>query len=612
MLHENIKALARRGMLTDKVIFGESRKAHPLGIDGLNVDLSVDAAMLQLNSSVYDSATSLQIECGNIVSMLKESLNVNVSTGVARLYKESKVGEVFKKVIAYIKKALNFLFVELPKKIYNKIKSFFTKKKDSTGMAKKTAENIKKTEESLKVVQKEAQSKMAEMAEVLNEMHDTLKASEKKTDESMKNMQATKATAGSNITARHAEAKDTIQKSLANIYANLKTSDEKKDTIQKHMANLKTIDENKGKSSDKTGKVTKGTRAGGNAAVSDALKEIDGIGKELDDLLNSMNNDTKYDNSVTMKYRNAELKMMADTLLSSIEGGKVKLNPTFLKDIGYFRDLYMPLIVNDSRNEFGSSDHFDLFAINMLVRSVDAIPYTTPTLAKYFKEKFKVEIFNPFDTATMAPKQSVAVAYMVDQLKSVNRLCDSLKMHGMPTFDVEIFNTKYISAFSSSLRRQDATNHRISLDTLQSISHELTTVHKNADISTLKNLEKPYAELYDAVKNMNMSITFMKGMSFEDVAEYIGVEASADNTAQINEGMANILELIKVVMDSSQKIAVASMRCMYSLVSAEEKIVKFVVSNDDFVSSVTMSQLAHFISNDMPSVRRACKIIHAL
>ena len=177
MLHENIKALARRSMLTDKVIFGESRKAHPLGIDGLNVDLSVDAAMLQLNSSVYDSATSLQIECGNIVSMLKESLNVNVSTGVARLYKESKVGELFKKVIAYIKKALNFLFVELPKKIYNKIKSFFTKKKDSTGMAKKTAENIKKTEESLKAVQKEAQFKMAE---VLNEMHDTLKASEKR------------------------------------------------------------------------------------------------------------------------------------------------------------------------------------------------------------------------------------------------------------------------------------------------------------------------------------------------------------------------------------------------------------------------------------------------
>ena len=200
---------------------------------------------------------------------------------------------------------------------------------------------------------------------------------------------------------------------------------------------------------------------------------------------------------------------------------------------------------------------------------------------------------------------------MVDQLKSVNRLCDSLKMHGMPTFDVEIFNTKYISAFSSSLRRQDATKHRISLDTLQSISHELTTVHKNADISTLKNLEKPYAELYDAVKNMNMSIMFMKGMSFEDVAEYIGVEASADNTAQINEGMANILELIKVVMDSSQKIAVTSMRCMYSLVSAEEKIVKFVVSNDDFVSSVTMSQLAHFMSNDMPSLRRAWKIIHA-
>lgn len=150
MLHENIKALARRSVLTDKVIFGESRKAHPLGIDGLNVDLSVDAAMLQLNSSVYDSATSLQIECGNIVSMLKESLNVNVSTGVARLYKESKVAEVIKKVIAYIVKAVKYLFVESPKKIINKIKSMFTKKKSSTGFAEKNKEHMQKTEESIK------------------------------------------------------------------------------------------------------------------------------------------------------------------------------------------------------------------------------------------------------------------------------------------------------------------------------------------------------------------------------------------------------------------------------------------------------------------------------
>ena len=46
MLHENIKELARRSLITDKVIFGESRKAHPLGVDGLNVDLATVCPLL--------------------------------------------------------------------------------------------------------------------------------------------------------------------------------------------------------------------------------------------------------------------------------------------------------------------------------------------------------------------------------------------------------------------------------------------------------------------------------------------------------------------------------------------------------------------------------------
>lgn len=597
MLHNTIKELARRGMSHDRVMFGESNKQHPLGFDGFMVDATVDRALLQLNSSTYDSATSLGVECDNLSRLLRESMNVNVNSSVGKLYRESKVGEIFKKVIAYIKKALKFLFVELPKKVYNKIKSFFTKKKDSAGMAKKTEENIKKTEASIKSIQKEAEAKMVEAAEALKETDELLKGAFAHTEEQMNDFEKNKNDTLTRMSDRHASANEHMKKSLDAIHANLDSVEEFNDKTNKVIK--------------KAGKSFADARDTGASEFTDTLKEIDAIGAELDDLLTSMDATPSHNDADTMKYRDAELKMMADTLLSSIESGKAKVRPLLRKDMRYFADVFLPWAMDDSRNDLiDTSAHFQVFAMNVMLRSVDAIPYTTPTLAKYFTDKWSVEMFNPFSTRGISSKPSSAVAIMLEQLRSVNILCDSLKIPRMPKFDIEIFNGKFIGSLVMSMRRQDAKKHRISLDALESISSEMTTNYKNADVNTLKSLEKPYGELRDAVKNMNESIKFMQKMTFDDVAEYIGVDPISDNDTAIHEGMQNILALIKEVTDITQKITVSAMRCVFSMSSAEEKIVKTVVSNDDYVSSITMTQLAHFMANDMPSLRRAWKILH--
>ena len=45
MLHEQIKNMALRANSADRVIFGESKKRHPLGFEAFNIDLSIDHAL---------------------------------------------------------------------------------------------------------------------------------------------------------------------------------------------------------------------------------------------------------------------------------------------------------------------------------------------------------------------------------------------------------------------------------------------------------------------------------------------------------------------------------------------------------------------------------------
>ena len=74
MLHERIKDLARRSMSTDRILFGESKKAHPLGFQGMNIDLVVDSALLAINSQMYDIDTEFTLMCESMKNTIDRCL----------------------------------------------------------------------------------------------------------------------------------------------------------------------------------------------------------------------------------------------------------------------------------------------------------------------------------------------------------------------------------------------------------------------------------------------------------------------------------------------------------------------------------------------------------
>ena len=609
MLHNTIKELARRSMSHDRVMFGESNKQHPLGFDGFMIDATVDRALLQLNSSTYDSATSLGVECDNLSRLLRESMNVNVNSTVGKLYRESKVGEIFKKVIAYIKKALKFLFVELPKKVYNKIKSFFTKKKDSAGMAKKTEENIKKTEASIKSIKKEVEAKMTVAAEALKETDELLRDTASHTEAQRDEFEKHKNDTLTRMSDRHAKASEIIQQSIKSMDDNRKRMSDSADRIAALNASLNETEDFNDKTNKiikKAGKSYANARDTGASEFTDTLKEIDAIGAELDDLLASMDATPSHNDVTTIKYRDDELKSMAETLLSAIESGKAKLYPFLQHEMNFFKTKH-------GKKLFQEAPHFALFAAGVLLRATDNIPYTTTVMANYIKDKYSIEIFsNSFPgPESSTAKPSAVVKYMYEQIKSVVNLCKSLDMGNInPTFDVEIFNEKYIDAFTRCMV-PDGDSFRVSLDALSSISHEMTIRNKKADLVTLKSLQKPYAVFAGAINNMNEAVMQLKDITYGEIMEKNVADGAGDGNdiSVAHETMSNITELIKLIIDTTHKISVSALRCVYSLVLAEEKMIKLVVSADDYVNAITMNRLAQYIAEDEKLMERAWAIL---
>jgi hypothetical protein len=150
MLHDNIKRLATRSASADKVLFGESAKRHPLGFDAFNIDLSIDHALSHLTSASYDSITALHMECANLTKAIKRTSAIEVSSNTLKLYKESKIADAFRKVMAFIKKCIKFIFKDLPLAIFRKIKAFFSRKSSKTKYAKAHEEAAKKRKDEFK------------------------------------------------------------------------------------------------------------------------------------------------------------------------------------------------------------------------------------------------------------------------------------------------------------------------------------------------------------------------------------------------------------------------------------------------------------------------------
>ncbi len=167
MLHEHIKDLTRRSASTDRVIFGESKRRHPLGFEGFNIDLTVDNALLSMNSQMYDIDTEFTLMCESMKNTIGRCIESLDSVKGFNLYKEGKlhaVGEFIKK---WIKKIWGYI-KSIPRRIRDFIKKLFGKKAKSDASIKKA----KRSEEELKASSEKAQEAAEAMAENINAAFD--------------------------------------------------------------------------------------------------------------------------------------------------------------------------------------------------------------------------------------------------------------------------------------------------------------------------------------------------------------------------------------------------------------------------------------------------------
>lgn len=128
MLHERIKIEALRSSSADRIIFGESRKAHAHGVGGMIADISEDRLLIKLNSS-YDVLTDITLYTESIVKSIKSCVYTLDNVNVSKLYKESKLKGILNKVWAWFKK-IGAYIASIPKRTIEFFKRKFGKKKD--------------------------------------------------------------------------------------------------------------------------------------------------------------------------------------------------------------------------------------------------------------------------------------------------------------------------------------------------------------------------------------------------------------------------------------------------------------------------------------------------
>lgn len=642
MLHETIKSIARRSMTADRVIFGESHKRHPLGFDGFNVDLSVDKALLQLNASAYDSATSLQIECKNLTSLLRESLDVNVSTRVARLYKESKVTEVIKKVIAYIVKAVKYIFVELPKKIFNKIKSLFAKKKKDTGFATKTEESMKKTQEAIKKTadslkagmeskmnnsetakefeswKKEMLSELdgigkrmdtaskAEADRVTDEVIKSAKKARAEKDANMKvvsedgvsgafdELEKTKKRAGLNIARNHAELEEamkSLNKTMDGLYE--KSNIAMKDAFGGYM---KVVNDH-------------------NSSFNKKTKEIDDLldknTRMLDELLDDMAAEEVESMSV---YRDAELKMMAENLLASIESGKTDVSSLHRRNFfntGTFAAIRLISITSNG----GDPKRIDTYVTNVLLRAIDKLPYVNEVVAKYMKDSKNIQLFDNLVNSTVNDRPSAVTGFLYDQMRSFQKLMDALPETHNVKCKLTLFKQAVGDRIDKTMSFEDG-GASISLDAISDIPTEDMTETVEMEISSakLKPMMRSLSTLVSAMSNLEAASKHMQNLTTGEIATRLGIAPNDTGTPEsataINHELGRIMEIVNEVVKVNKNVSLEAMKCIYNVSSAEEAVLNKVIANDDKLVAVTMSQLAHYIAHDTKLMGRVWRIIN--
>ena len=150
MLHEHIKNTALRMQSADNVLFGESKKAHPLGVGGMSIDMAYDNVLIQLNAEAYDSATEFQLYTEGVLRSLNKFMDTSKGANCIGIYKESKAKAMIDKIKAWFKRAWNYLKNKATQ-LKNWVKKLFTRKSKKAKTTPPTGNQSKQAKQALLV-----------------------------------------------------------------------------------------------------------------------------------------------------------------------------------------------------------------------------------------------------------------------------------------------------------------------------------------------------------------------------------------------------------------------------------------------------------------------------
>ena len=150
MLHEHIKNTALRMQSADNVLFGESKKAHPLGVGGMSIDMAYDNVLIQLNAEAYDSATEFQLYTEGVLRSLNKFIDTSKGSNCIGIYKESKAKAMLDKIKAWFKKAWNYLKKKATQ-IKDWVKKLFTIKSKKAKTTPPTGNQSKQAKQAILV-----------------------------------------------------------------------------------------------------------------------------------------------------------------------------------------------------------------------------------------------------------------------------------------------------------------------------------------------------------------------------------------------------------------------------------------------------------------------------
>ena len=160
-----IKNTAIRMQSADNILFGENKKAHPLGVGGMSIDMAYDSALIQLNAEAYDSATEFQLYTESVLRSLTKFTDTCRGASCISIYKESKAKALLDKIKAWFKKAWAYLKKKATQ-IKDWVKRLFTRKSKKAKTTPPTGNQSEQAKQALLVLDEKA-STTQKVAEVI-------------------------------------------------------------------------------------------------------------------------------------------------------------------------------------------------------------------------------------------------------------------------------------------------------------------------------------------------------------------------------------------------------------------------------------------------------------